>query len=119
MTVSTDPLHIAVSKSKGLTIDWTDGHKSEYSCEYLRDECPCATCTGAHGTEPQKTNYAAPQALSNPFQMYKPKIRMNHAEEVGTYAVRFDWNDGHNSGIYSFEYLRSICPCSECRGTKR
>lgn len=111
--VSTDPLHIAVSKSKGMAIDWADGHKSEYSNEYLRDHCPCATCTGSHGTPPQRTNYSAPQA--NPFQMYRPKLKMEGIEEVGSYAVRIRWNDGHNTGIYSFEHLRSICPCPECR----
>ena len=115
MTVSTDPQHIAVSKSKGLKIDWTDGHRSEYSCEFLRDECPCATCTGAHGTEPQKTSYSSTQPAASPFQMYKPKIKMNHIEEVGTYALRIDWNDGHNAGIYSFELLRQLCSCEDCR----
>ncbi|MGJ5818682.1 gamma-butyrobetaine hydroxylase-like domain-containing protein [Paludibaculum fermentans] len=114
MTISTDPLHLAVSKSKGIKIDWSDGHKSDYSCELLRDECPCATCTGAHGTEPQRTDYSKPAPAADPFQMYKPKIRMNNIEEVGTYAVRIDWNDGHNAGIYSYEHLRRICPCAEC-----
>ena len=111
--VSTDPLHIAVSKSKGVKIDWSDGHHSDYSCEYLRDECPCATCTGAHGTVPEKSNYSQPAA--SPFQMYKPKIKMLDIEEVGAYAIRINWNDGHNSGIYSFDYLRGICPCAECK----
>ncbi len=37
-----DPEHIAISKSKGIKIDWSDGHRSEYSVAYLRDECPCA-----------------------------------------------------------------------------
>ena len=50
--------HIAISKSKGIKIDWKDGHHSDYDLGYLRDECPCATCTGAHGTVPQKTEYA-------------------------------------------------------------
>ena len=58
-----DPEHIAISKSKGIKIDWKDDHHSEYTLGYLRDECPCATCTGAHGTEPQKTNYSAPRRL--------------------------------------------------------
>jgi DUF971 family protein len=110
---STDPLHLAISKSKGMTIDWTDGHISRYTNEYLRDECPCATCTGAHGTEPQKSNYSAPDA--NPFQMYKPKLRMDDVEEVGTYAIRIRWNDGHSTGLYSFDHLRHICPCDECQ----
>ena len=37
-----DPEHIAISKSKGIKIDWKDGHRSEYTVAYLRDECPCA-----------------------------------------------------------------------------
>ena len=113
MTVSTDPEHIAISKSKGIKIDWKDGHHSEYPLAYLRDECPCAACTGAHGTEPQKTSYSQP--ASDPFPMFKPALKMLNVEEAGHYAVRIFWNDGHNSGIYSYERLREICPCAECR----
>ncbi len=73
-TIPADPEHIAISKSKGIEIDWKDGHHSSYTVALLRDECPCAVCTGAHGTEPQKTNFAQPQ--SNPFQMFKPAPKM-------------------------------------------
>jgi DUF971 family protein len=113
-----EPEHIAISKSKGIKIDWRAGHHSEYSLEYLRDECPCASCTGAHGTTPQKSSYssthAGPQPAS-PFKMYAPKLRMMNVEQVGAYAIRIDWSDGHNTGIYSFDHLRRICPCEECR----
>ena len=112
-----EPEHIAISKSRGIRIDWKDGHHSDYPLGYLRDECPCASCTGAHGTEPQKTNYAAAQP-ANPFQMYKPTLRMQHVEEVGAYAIRIDWSDGHSTGIYSFDHLRKVCPCGECKGRK-
>jgi DUF971 family protein len=116
----TDPLHIAISKSRGVHIDWKDGHASEFPLEYLRDECPCASCTGAHGTEPQKTNYSAPAAdPANPFQMFKPKVKMLSVEEVGSYAFRISWNDGHSTGIYSYEHLRRICPCPECATLRR
>lgn len=108
-----EPRTIAISKSKGIQIDWGDGHHSEYSLAYLRDECPCASCTGAHGTAPQKTSYSAPQP-SSPFPMYKPALRMLHVEEVGSYAIQIRWSDGHSSGIYSFDYLRRICACQEC-----
>jgi len=116
MTLSTDPLHIAVSKSRGLKIDWADGHASDYPVAWLRDECPCATCTGAHGTTPQKTTYSLPETPdpANPFPMFKPRLKMDHIEEVGSYAVRIDWNDGHNAGLYSYDYLRRICPCPSC-----
>jgi DUF971 family protein len=112
-TVSAEPEHIAISKSKGIKIDWKDRHHSEYPLTYLRDECPCASCTGAHGTEPQKSSYAAP--VTDPFPMFKPTLKMLHVEQVGAYAMRIDWSDGHNTGIYSFDYLRRICPCQECR----
>lgn len=104
---STDPLHIAVSRSKGIAIDWADGHTSRFTNEFLRDHCPCATCTGAHGTPPQRTNFSAPDA-ANPFPMFTPKPRIVNVEEVGAYAVRIHWSDGHSAGLYSFEHLRGL-----------
>jgi DUF971 family protein len=112
------PEHIAISKSKGVKIDWSDGHRSEFTLGYLRDECPCATCTGAHGTEPEKTNYSAP-AAATPFPMFKPVLKMLAVEPVGHYAFRIDWSDGHNAGIYSYDRLREICPCAECSAARR
>jgi DUF971 family protein len=114
---SHEPEHIAISKSKGIQIDWKDGHHSEYKLAYLRDECPCATCTGAHGTEPQKSEYS--KEVATPFQMYKAVLKMLTVEAVGNYAVRIDWSDGHNTGIYSFDHLRKICPCAECRRARQ
>lgn len=109
--VSTDPEHIAISKSKGISIDWKDGHASTYGLTYLRDHCPCATCTGAHGTPPRVPEPAS----TGPFQMYKPALKMQSVEPVGNYAIRILWSDGHGTGIYSFEHFRKICPCDECR----
>ncbi len=107
-----DPEHIAISKSRGIQIDWKDGHHSSYDLAWLRDSCPCATCTGAHGAEPQKSAYSnAPAA----FPMYKPALRMVSVEPIGHYAIRILWSDGHNTGLYSFDHLRAICPCDACR----
>lgn len=121
MNKISEPEHIAISKSRGIHIDWTDGHHSEYKLAFLRDECPCATCTGAHGTEPQRSNYVVEEKNdgidpANPFKMYAPKLKMLKVDPVGGYAIKIDWSDGHNSGIYSFDYLRSICTCRECMG---
>ena len=113
MAFSTDPEHIAISKSKGIKIDWKDGHRSEYGLQYLRDKCPCASCTGAHGTPPRQPE--AVQAANNPFQMYKPALKILGVEPVGQYAIRIDWSDGHNAGIYSYEHLRHICLCYACQ----
>jgi DUF971 family protein len=108
---ATTPEHIAISKSKGIKIDWKDGHHSEFDLTYLRDECPCATCTGAHGTEPRPKESQAPAEL---FPMFKPAIKMVDVEPVGNYAIRIHWNDGHNSGIYSYALFRRICRCNDC-----
>lgn len=116
--MAADPEHIAISKSKGIKIDWKDGHHSEYPLAYLRDECPCASCTGAHGTEPQKSDYSAP-APASAFPMFKPVLKMNSVEEVGSYAIRIFWSDGHSTGIYSFNHLRRICPCDKCKAERQ
>ena len=99
---STDPEHIAISKSKGISIDWKDGLHSEFDNEYLRDHCPCASCSGAHGTEPR------PKSSENPLKMFAPRLKMDSVEPVGNYAIRIAWNDGHSTGIYSFAHLRKI-----------
>jgi len=112
---TTDPEHIAISKSKGIEIDWKDGHHSSYDNTWLRDWCPCATCTGSHGTEPRQKESESPAPAGNPFQMFKPKIKMLSIEPVGSYAMRISWNDGHDTGIYSYDHLREICPCPQCR----
>jgi DUF971 family protein len=103
--------HIAVSRSMGLRIDWRDGHASDYPLAWLRDHCPCAGCTGAHGAGPAKAERPA-----DPFPMYKPPLKITSVEPVGNYALRIAWNDGHNAGIYSYDYLREICPCALCTG---
>ena len=102
MGINADPEHIAISKSKGIKIDWKDGHHSDFTLPFLRDNCPCAGCTGAHGTPPEKTQY------SSPFQMFKAALKIVEIESVGNYAIRIHWSDGHSSGIYSYEYLRSL-----------
>ena len=109
----TDPEHIAISKSKGIEIDWKDGHHTSLGVEYLRDYCPCANCTGSHGTEPRRKT-TLPKQQADPFQMYTPKTRMLGVEPVGNYALRINWSDGHSSGIYSYTHLRTICDCAEC-----
>lgn len=110
--VSPHPLHLAVSKSKGITIDWADGHTSRLSNELLRDHCPCASCTGSHGTPPQRTNFSSPSASdpANLFPMFTPKPKIVNLEEVGAYAIRIHWSDGHSAGIYSYQHLRGIDP---------
>ena len=46
--------------------------------------------------------------------MYKPKARAQAATQVGNYAIQISFTDGHSTGIFSYDYLRTLCPCEEC-----
>jgi DUF971 family protein len=46
--------------------------------------------------------------------MFKERVKARGAKPVGTYAIQLDFSDGHATGIYSFDYLRLICPCAAC-----
>ena len=44
-----------------------------------------------------------------------PATRLRGLEAVGSYAITFEWEDGHHYGIYRWDYLRALCPCPQCR----
>jgi DUF971 family protein len=47
--------------------------------------------------------------------MFKPKATAKAATSVGNYAIQITFSDGHATGIYSYEQLRTMCPCADCR----
>jgi len=96
----------ALRAERALHVAWNDGHRSSFDSEYLRWRCPCAVCQGEGG---------APGVLSFTKELQPEQIEMVDIQLVGRYAVALVWRDGHDSGIYSFEYLRAICPCDDCR----
>jgi DUF971 family protein len=114
-----DPKSVIVhlTAGAGVDIEWKDGHLSHYSFPYLRDACPCALCN----EERSKTGrQPGEQARPNPGElpMFKPTAKPLSAEPVGKYALRFKWSDAHDLGIYSWKWLREICPCEQCRPKK-
>jgi DUF971 family protein len=116
---SADPksVKVNVSTGTGVDIEWKDGHRSHYDFVYLRDACPCALCDEERGKthrQPGDPPKLAPGALP----MFKPAARANSAEAVGKYAIKFHWNDGHELGIYSWQFLRDWCPCAECKAER-
>jgi DUF971 family protein len=106
---------IHISSGTGVDITWADGHASHFEFAYLREECPCATCNDAREKKASLGTAAVPAILSSPaLPMFKPKARAQAATQVGSYAIQFNFTDGHSTGIYSYDYLRIICPCAEC-----
>src|SRR5688500_3080208 len=97
------PVEINYVKGKAVVrLTWDDGHLSEYPLEYLRGYCPCALCQG-HEARAERKFVPTPN----------PKPSDIHA--VGNYAIQFRWDDGHSTGIYTYDYLRSLCPCTNCK----
>jgi DUF971 family protein len=116
---SVTPVRVRVLQSTGdgLAIEWKDGHRSLWSFAWLRLACPCATCheeREAHGRAPGEPR-AKPAAL---LPMYQAPPRPESSTPVGNYAMSFKWNDGHASGIYSWDYLRRHCQCEACRSRR-
>jgi DUF971 family protein len=122
---------IHVSTVAGVDITWADGHASHYDFPYLRDACPCATCNDErekkNAAETKLANAASANAAttvplpatSPAFPMFKPKARALSATSVGSYAIQINFSDGHNTGIYSYDQLRMICPCQACAAAFR
>jgi DUF971 family protein len=113
--ISTDPAEITVTRDKReMRIRWQDGHESTYSFDLLRKECPCALCNDQRGKAPAPASLNL-AVLSGPV-VRTGEIQVTEVKPVGRYALNFVWSDGHDSGIYSYNFLRSLCSCVTCRG---
>jgi DUF971 family protein len=84
-------------------ITWIDEHFSSYPSWYLRENCTCADCVEEF-TGVRKVGHG-----NIPSTIERVGVSI-----VGNYALQFEWSDGHSAGIYTFEYLRKLCPCREC-----
>ncbi len=115
---ATEPARVQVHKTDGtgMEITWRDEHRSAWSFPWLRDACPCATCNEEREREHRAAGIPKPQP-ANLLPMYKAPARPDTVTPVGRYAISFHWNDGHSSGIYSWDYLRRHCQCDQCRET--
>jgi DUF971 family protein len=90
-----------IEEEKLLRILWDDDQLSDYPFVYLRGWCPCAVCQG-HGGERHFIAVENPQLVGVGL--------------VGNYALNPRWNDGHETGIYTFEYLRDLSNRRESQG---
>ena len=97
------PVQIHQIDSHCLQIVWSDGHDSRYETLHLRWQCRCANCVDEWNGKARLDRSLVPKDV-HPIDI----------EAVGHYGLKFNWSDGHNTGIYSYGYLRDICECNEC-----
>ena len=85
-----------------IAIKWDDNTESFVDNKTLRKKCPCANCSGESDVfgnvyKNKNTNITDP----NKYQIIG---YMN----IGHYAIRIAWGDGHDAGIYSFDFMKSL-----------
>jgi DUF971 family protein len=113
LTIQTTPTRLHLKKDQQLEIDWQDGLKSVYSISLLRSLCPCANCKLVR--EGNNPHDISPGPKPRPLLTilpgnYSGPITVLAAEMVGKYAIKLEFSDGHDSGIFSYDYLRQISP---------
>ena len=104
------PTRITVDKeAQQFVVHWKDGHRGVFPLDGLRRACPCAGCQGHEGMH----------ELPDPEIFRVPAlVRWNNVkvEVAGSIGLRLTWDDGHNSGIFTWQRLRAMCPCAACSG---
>jgi DUF971 family protein len=103
------PKEIHPSGDRAMAIIWEDGNEQVVTFLQLRKACPCASCRELMETAEKVT------PIDDRYQLrILPKDAPSddpllvRLDWVGNYAVRLVWNDGHDTGIYKFEYLREL-----------
>ena len=99
-----------------LAVRWDDEHLSEYPWAGLREACPCVECRGGHenmGAPPNPDVFETiPLAPAKNYSLQR-------VAPVGNYAIQPEWDDGHHTGLYTWGYLRGLCPCPACRARRQ
>lgn len=92
-----EPREIKQEGDAGLRITWADDFVSTFTAAELRRVCPCAQCV----------NEWTGQRMLRPENVSE-ELTIGDVSIVGRYALNFRWSDGHETGIYSFRYLRDL-----------
>lgn len=98
------PTKIERAGENALLIGWNDGQDHVYTFRQLRDACPCATCREER--QQAKDTPADPLAVISAAEAQPLKIL--EMKPVGNYAYTINFSDGHNTGIYTFAFLREL-----------
>ena len=83
-----------------VAIAWDDGAETYHTFEKLRAASPSASNIGERDVLGNQYGGSGPKKF--------PGVQVLGWERVGNYAIRFDFSDGHRTGLYSFDYLRSL-----------
>lgn len=92
-----EPTQIVEESDSEVSIRWSDAADTKYNAAQLRRACPCAGCVNEWTGEKQLDDAQIPDDLA-----------FRHISIVGRYALNFHFTDGHDTGIFSFAFLRKL-----------
>lgn len=92
--------------ARTIKIGWADGHESVYPYDGLRAVCPCVMCKGGHA------NMGTPANPCTVRDTEATNLALLGIHPQGTYAIQLSWSDGHDTGIYTWQYLRQADPAN-------
>lgn len=92
-----EPLQIVEESDRELSIRWSDDAETRYNAVQLRRSCPCASCVNEWTGE----RILKAESVSD-------DISIGSTSVVGRYALNFHFSDGHDTGIFSFQFLRRL-----------
>lgn len=104
------PAKLDLKKDHGLTVEWTDGTTSFYPIAYLRRMSPSADARQLRTEQAKNPLTVLPASAA---RSAGGPLAAESAEMVGNYAIRIRFSDGHDTGIYSWAYLREIDPANK------
>ena len=93
-----NPIKIKLIEKKELLIIWDDKNESVLELRELRKRCPCATCLAERD---KQSKMYIPLFAEN-------QVTIKSINQIGNYAVQITWNDGHNTGIYEYNFLKNF-----------
>ena len=103
MSTLAHPVKLEREGDRHLVITWSDGARRRYAVRELRDACPCATCR-------EKRNAPPPSPLELPV-LSEAELRpltLAGMKPVGNYAYSIAFSDGHDTGIFTLDFLREL-----------
>ena len=106
MASANKPRAITLNKTENyLEITWSDDQMCRYPLAHLREACPCVECRGGHKNMGKAFD---PDDILTLIP--KRSYTVDSINMIGNYAIQPIWDDGHSTGIYTWDYLRHLCP---------
>ena len=101
------PVKLELRGGDRLFIEWNDGLASEIKFSVLRSGCPCATCREKRAEPPAPAGSGLGSLPVLSLAEARP-LSIIGMKPVGNYAYGISFSDGHDTGIYTLEYLREL-----------